>query len=503
MKKQLLLILLLISINSIGKAQILFQKTYNAGADDVAACVQQTNDGGYVIAGYTTSGISGSNKDVLLMKTDNNGNVTWNKTYGGTPDEVATWVQQTIDNGYIICGFTNVSGNGIGFLIKTNQIGDTIWTKTYSLYSTFNYVEQTTDGGYVVCGNINNLGFLLKVDNLGNTLWGTSIGQSAGSQSGFNIVHQTTDGGYIAAGYATLAIGIASQPYLLKLNSAGDTIWSATYQPYIGSNNSSINSVIQTKDLGYIFASTNSTIVKTDNTGNIVWVQRYNTANNATHIKQLTNGEYIATLAGGSNQNIYVLKMDTTGGFKWSKSYQVSTDIDMPGNIELTNDNGFIITGANQDNTLDVYLIKTDSNGVSNCNETPILMSASNPSYSLISYVAETYPVNTSIGYFSGVVNSLSYTATTLCDTNTATGIEEIQNGNSLFVFPNPTNGQFTIMLPTDNCGIIVTDIVGQEIIKSEATQRVMNLQLQQNGVYIIYVSGKDGTYTSKLIVNH
>jgi uncharacterized protein YunC (DUF1805 family) len=266
MTKQILLILLFISINSIGKAQIMFQKTYNAGADDVGNCVQQTNDGGYVIGGYTTSGISGSNKDVLLMKTDINGTLAWNKTYGGTNDEQATWVQQTTDNGYIICGYIGGNnGNTIGFLIKTNQVGDTIWTKTYSSYSDFNYVEQTTDGGYIACGYVNSLGFLLKVDNLGRTLWSNSIGQSVSAGCGFNTIHETSDGGYIAAGYITVSIGSASQPYILKLNSAGDTIWSATYQPYIGSNNSSINSIIQTKDLGYIFASTNSTIVKTDN----------------------------------------------------------------------------------------------------------------------------------------------------------------------------------------------------------------------------------------------
>ena len=85
---------------------------------------------------------------------------------------------------------------------------------------------------------------------------------------------------------------------------------------------------------------------------------------------------------------------------------------------------------------------------------------------------------------------------------NTSTGIAETENNISISVYPNPTSGQFTIMLPTDKADIIVTNLLGQTIIKEQATQKTMDLQLNENGVYIVFVRTKQGTATRKLIVN-
>lgn len=83
------------------------------------------------------------------------------------------------------------------------------------------------------------------------------------------------------------------------------------------------------------------------------------------------------------------------------------------------------------------------------------------------------------------------------------TGIKENQIQTNLSVFPNPSNGEFKILLPTDNAEIIITDILGQEIIKTQTNQRVMNLQLDNNGVYLVYVKTNQGVTRRKLIINH
>ena len=101
--------------------------------EDIGRSVQQTTDGGYIICGsrvdYTEIG------DVYLIKTDNNGDSIWTKTFGGVEDDQSYSVQQTTDGGYIITGYTESFGNGNGeqdvWLIKTDSQGDSIWTKTF------------------------------------------------------------------------------------------------------------------------------------------------------------------------------------------------------------------------------------------------------------------------------------------------------------------------------------------------------------------------------------
>jgi hypothetical protein len=114
---------------------------------------------------------------------------------------------------------------------------------------------------------------------------------------------------------------------------------------------------------------------------------------------------------------------------------------------------------------------------------------------------SQTYTVTTN-GNYAVIVNNGSCSDTSSCVMINIVEISESVNNNSFSVFPNPTVGQFTIILPTDNAEIIITNIMGQEILKTKTTQKTTNLQLDNNGVYIVYVTTKQGITTRKLIVN-
>ena len=139
-----------------------WNKTYGGLYRDIAYCVVQTVDGGYAIAGYTLSfGVFGW-QDFWLVKTDADGNVQWNKVYGGTEGDLATSLVQTRDGGYAIAGYTLSFGAG-GFdfwLVKTDALGNLQWSQAYGgAYDEYAYsLIQTRDGGYAIAGETGSFG---------------------------------------------------------------------------------------------------------------------------------------------------------------------------------------------------------------------------------------------------------------------------------------------------------------------------------------------------------
>jgi len=195
-------------IKTDSEGEHVWDKTFGDVNYDVAWSVQQTQDGGYIIAGETYSYGAGDD-DVWLIKTDSNGVEQWDKTFGGTNWDRAHSVQQTQDGGYIITGVTESygAGNEDAWLIKTNSMGEHEWDKTFGGedYDWANSVQQTRDGGYIIAGYTKSYGkgdrnvWLIKTDAEGKHEWDKTFG-GAGDDAAYSI-QQTQNGGYILAGY--------------------------------------------------------------------------------------------------------------------------------------------------------------------------------------------------------------------------------------------------------------------------------------------------------------
>ncbi|MCK4732495.1 MAG: hypothetical protein KAT65_08555, partial [Methanophagales archaeon] len=184
-----------------------WNRTFGGTNDDYAHSVQQTSDGGYIIAGSTSSYDAGYT-DFWLVKTDSNGNRQWDKTFGKMGCDEAFFVQQTSDGGYIIAGSTSSYGAGSEdfWLVKTYPNGNEQWNKTFGgtdgdvAYC----VQQTSDGGYIITGWTRSYGaggsdfWLVKTDSNGNRQWDKTFGGI--DYDCAHSVQQTSDGGYIIAG---------------------------------------------------------------------------------------------------------------------------------------------------------------------------------------------------------------------------------------------------------------------------------------------------------------
>jgi len=212
-----------------------WDKTYGGASADMAEAVKQTDDGGYLVAGATWSFGAGM-ADFWLVKTDTNGNMQWNKTYGGADWDWAESVQQTSDGGYVIAGGTKSFGGGDCdfWLVKIDADGNMQWNKPYGgahwdmAYS----VQQTSDGGYVIVGQTDSFGigadvWLVKTDSAGNMQWQRTYGGA--DVDGARSVQQTSDGGYIVAG-VTRSFGVGSFDFwLIKTDANGHMMWYKTY----------------------------------------------------------------------------------------------------------------------------------------------------------------------------------------------------------------------------------------------------------------------------------
>jgi len=306
----------------------LWNNTFGGTDDDEGKSVQQTTDGGYIITGYSKSYGDGD-EDVICIKTDANGDQDWMKIFGGDNDDAGSAVQQTSDGGYIIAGYTWSYANGGAdvWLIKLNADGDQEWSKNHGGLSSDGAwsVQQTTDHGFIITGWTFSHGpgylgnvWLVKTDDEGNEEWNHAYG-GTDADRGY-AVKQTTDGGYIIAGYTgSFGAGLYDL-LLLKTDDAGIESWNHTFG---GSGRDYGNAVQQTTDGGYIIVGYTLSfgaggddiwLIKTDENGDQEFDQTYGgTASDVGYdVQQTSDGAYIIvghTLSYGAGvHDVWLIK---------------------------------------------------------------------------------------------------------------------------------------------------------------------------------------------------
>tara|TARA_B100000579_G_C22844398_1_gene863492 strand:- start:591 stop:2624 length:2034 start_codon:yes stop_codon:yes gene_type:complete len=310
-----------------------WRKDYTYSSNDRVNTVIELEDGSLVMAGFSTSNTN-SSKDLLIMRTDSEGNIEWQSLYGDTRDEIANSISSASDGGFIIAGeITNENtGNSSCYLLKVNNNGEFEWDRSFggSLNDQGFFLISANDGGFVITGVTRSQNdssgdlWLIKVNNTGEILWEKTFG-GENFESGRSL-QQTSDEGYIIVGQTESFGNGNNDAYLLKTDSQGNEIWSRTYG---GSGTDQGRYVVETLDQGYIISG------YTDSYGSM----------------------------GGFN--FWLIKTDSNGDLEWQEYYGGSGDDRAFCGIQAS-DGGYAIVG--QSNTggstgVDILLVKTDDIG--------------------------------------------------------------------------------------------------------------------------------------------
>ncbi|MBU2625777.1 MAG: fibronectin type III domain-containing protein [candidate division Zixibacteria bacterium] len=365
---------------------ITWERTYGGPRQELLAKVVLAPDGGYVMAGETSSYGSGYS-DVYLVKVDEYGDIVWQTVYGGPKADDAWDVAVTPDGGYITVGYTGFNADFLAdaFIVKFGADGHVVWGRSYGGYEGYHYnwaytITAAPDGGYLVAGLSQDFWYtgdpppayfwLLRIDEAGDVMWQKFIDVDADPDFGgypFSML-SAPDGGFVIA-------GTADNAFALKVDNFGNRIWERN----LGNEFSSARHVMAAPDGGYLIAGTTIPegetwndiyLVKVDESGNTIWESTLGGSKGETgySVTSSPDGGYVAvggtSSFGGTSYDVYIVKALQSGIQSWQKSCG-SENVDKAMSIAATPDGGYIIGARtlNPASSGDYYLLKVDAYG--------------------------------------------------------------------------------------------------------------------------------------------
>lgn len=454
---------------------ITFEKIYHHNWQQSSRDIVELADGSYLIAGFTNNQIF-DDMDLYVLKVNSVGDTLWTKSYGGPEPEYAYHILP-YNNFFYILGYSQSYGGGDydAYLIKINQDGEAIWTKTYGGWGNEEGREiiLTSDNHLVFVGSSNSADladldiFITKIDLEGNEIWTKYIG---GTEKEYgNCIKLCNDGGFIIGGETFSYDRGDGDAYLIRTNANGDTIWTKTYGGLLADE---IKSIICNADGSFTMA-----------------------------IRDSSNGS--------GDIDVEIMKTDSNGNIIWDKVYG-SYDKDTPKTIYPTNDNGYIVGAITRSFGLinpDMWLIKLNADGDSIWTRR----------FGLYDHEHCHAAKQSSDGGYLSVGHSRSYSPNRefeimfvklneegmLQSNDTKLGSDE-----EMKVFPNPANDMIYIEFPESSIDteIFVKNTMGQIVLKYKfqngVNRTAINLANQAKGMYIVeFRTSNDIKFSKKIMM--
>ncbi len=338
--------------------QIEWQHCYGSSEDDDAYSIYQTEDGGFVVAGYAGKAdhdvsVNQGYHDCWILELNESGILGWEKTFGGSSMETAKMICPTSDGGMIFVGTTQSNDGDVEnnhglidiYVMKINDSGDIIWSNTIGgkFKDESTAIVPTHDGDYMVVGSsISNDGdieanigefdaIVIKLSQDGEIKWIKNYG-GLSNDYGYNII-QTKDGNFLIVGAEDCSNVEENEDLdalFIKINPEGEVLWKKTYHNRLSDL---IMSVKELPEGGFIAFGTTNRV--------------------SSEFFALPSKDFCTWKNRDDNSNFFIIKLDEQGEEIWRKSYGGS-ESDVGAAIICTSDNGFLVSGFTNSNDGDV-----------------------------------------------------------------------------------------------------------------------------------------------------
>ena len=516
-----------------------WDRRYGGTSDEGLYSVTNTKDKGYILGGFSNSGISGDksqathgNSDYWVIKVDSTGNKQWDKRFGGSATDVLFSLQQTTDDGYILGGnsYSNISGdktesswgNSDYWVVKIDSTGNKQWDKRFggTKNDVLATVIQTTDNKYLLGGSSNsgitgnksqsnwdNTSFtddywIVKIDEFGSKEWDKRFGGDR--EDGFASLSETADKGFLLGGTSSSdSIGDKTQVsrgsgdyWIVKIDSVGNKQWDNRYGVNSGAP---FSFLLQSEDKGYILSGIAGGGVNGDKTE-----------------------------SGCGSGDFWIVKTDSIGNKLWDRDYGGNSD-DYVFRAEQTFDNGYLISGTSTSNlscnktednvgTTELWVLKIDSIGNKQWDKTIFSDLALNYGIGVQSlngcFVFGASVSGSATGYQSQSTwnGSSDYWIMKFC-MDTVVGIGDVEmddeGGIQIQVWPNPFSSDLSIALKgghVSEAEFIITNALGQVIYKREESNlssnytKMLDLSYLPGGVYFVEVTTNNGCTVKQVV---
>lgn len=332
----------------------LWTRRYGGDHSDRIRDLQETADGGYILAGYSLS--YSTDTRYWVIRTNSAGDTLWTRLFWQMNDPYTPHVQVTSDGGFILA-LTTVSVTDIS-VTRLDSDGNQIWNRVYggAGYDYAAAIEPVGEGGYVLAGLTSSFGaggndmYLLRIMDTGDTLWTRTFGGTGYDAA--VAARETEDGGFIVLG-TTQSFGVQSM-YLVKTDTQGYEQWHRTYGGT--GNGSSASDVRVTRDGGFVLAGTYSYngnwiyIVRTNSNGDTLWTARYGMQNSlgVANVVEEADGSVVVGGFGGATggERFFLSKVSEEGAFQWLQTYNTGSWHDLCFVMRQTRDHGFMLGGS-------------------------------------------------------------------------------------------------------------------------------------------------------------